>query len=207
MKRIHLPYLLGVVVILIGFTVMAGWFFNVPILKSILPVWVTMKFSTAVCFVLSGIILWSVACEIKGKECFAQVLLPICTLCLFLIMFTLLASSWLGIRTGIEDLFVKEPASAVKTTIPGRPSIVTMFAFCLVAVCGSVVMLKPKRMREILTVLGSIVALIGAVGVMGYILNVQELYYSVKGFSSAMACHTAILFVLLGVGLCASARN
>jgi len=207
MKRIHLPYLLGAIVALTGLTVMAGWFFDVPALKSILPVWVTMKFATAVSFVLSGIVLWSVACELQGKECLAQVLLPVTTLCLFLIMFTMLASSLLGIRTGIENLFVRETASAVKTTIPGRPSIVTMFAFCLVATCGVSVMLKPKNLRSILTVLGAMLAVIGVLGGLGYILNVPELYYSVKGISSAIACHTAILFVLLGIGLCASTRS
>jgi hypothetical protein len=207
MKKIHLPYCFGAVVVLAGLTVMAGWFFDVPALKSILSVWVTMKFTTAVCFTLSGFILWSIACEIKERECLAQVILPISTLCLFLIMFTLLASSLLGIRTGIEDLFIKENANAVNTSIPGRPSIVTMFAFCLVAAGGTITLLKPKKLKRILTVLGASVALIGSVGVLGYLFGVPALYYSVKGLSSAMACHTAILFLLLGIGLCASVKN
>jgi mannose/fructose/N-acetylgalactosamine-specific phosphotransferase system component IIC len=122
-------------------------------------------------------------------------------------MFTLLVSSWLGIRTGIEGLFVKETAPAVNTLIPGRPSSMTMFAFCLVATSGVFVMLKPKKLRKMLTVLGAMLAVIGTVGILGYLLNVPALYYSIKGFSSAIACHTAILFVLLGIGLCASTRN
>jgi hypothetical protein len=207
MKRKNLPSLLSAIVTLTGLTVMAGWIFDVPILKSILPVWVTMKFVTALSFVLSGIVLWSIACELKGKECLAQVLLPVCALSLFLIMFTLLVSSFLGIRTGIEDLFVRESAFAVGTTTPGRPSIVTMFSFCLVATAGAIVMLKPRNTRKILFVFGMIVAFIGALGVLGYLLNVPWLFYSVKGISTAMACHTAILFVLLGIGLCASTRS
>jgi len=36
---------------------------------------------------------------------------------------------------------------------------------------------------------------------LGYIINAPILYYTISGWSTAMALHTAILFVLLGIGL------
>jgi nitric oxide reductase large subunit len=45
------------------------------------------------------------------------------------------------------------------------------------------------------------VAAIGALAVVGYIINAPILYYFVKGVNSAMARHTAILLVLMGTGL------
>ncbi|MFQ5586088.1 MAG: hypothetical protein ACE5GF_04615 [Thermodesulfobacteriota bacterium] len=45
--------LLGIIVTLTGLMVMVGWIIDIPILKSILPHWVTMKFSTALSFMAS----------------------------------------------------------------------------------------------------------------------------------------------------------
>jgi nitric oxide reductase large subunit len=62
-------------------------------------------------------------------------------------------------------------------------------------------MLNLKRINRKLFVIGCIVTLIGIIAVGGYIINMPLLYYLVKGFSTAMALHTAILFVILGIGL------
>jgi hypothetical protein len=42
---------------------------------------------------------------------------------------------------------------------------------------------------------------IGAVAVVGYIINVPLLYYFIEGINSAIASNKAVLFVLLGKGL------
>lgn len=44
--------------IAVGIVVLAGWFFNTPSFKSVLPGIVSMKFNTAVCFIFSGIALY-----------------------------------------------------------------------------------------------------------------------------------------------------
>jgi nitric oxide reductase large subunit len=49
--------------------------------------------------------------------------------------------------------------------------------------------------------IGLIVGVIGALAVVGYIINAPLFYYFIAGVNSAMAFHTAILFVLLGMGL------
>ncbi len=60
-KKSRIAEVLGVVVLLLGLVVMLGWIFDISVLKSILPVWVTMKFSTALCFFLSGFTLYFIA--------------------------------------------------------------------------------------------------------------------------------------------------
>lgn len=191
---------------LLGFMVMIGWIFDIAVLKSILPVWVTMKFSTALSFCMSGFILFMIEKSQRGSGSFVQVALTMMVLGLFLLMGNLLASSILGIRTGIEDLFVKEAEGAVKTTTPGRPSVGTMVNFILMAVAGIVTIidqdkLKPKRLH-----IGWVVGSLGRLAVVGYIINQPLLYYTLEGVSTAMAAHTAILFVLLGLGLILSGR-
>jgi hypothetical protein len=46
---------ISLVVIAAGLAVIGGWIFNIGLLKSLSPAWVSMKFSTAVAFVASGV--------------------------------------------------------------------------------------------------------------------------------------------------------
>ena len=102
---------------------------------------------------------------------------------------------------GVEDLFVKEPAGTVKTVTPGRPSVPTMITFILIASAGIFTMMNPEKLRSGLKIFGLTVGSIGVVAVVGYIIHAPLLYYYREGINSAVACHTAILFVLSGMGL------
>lgn len=79
---------LAICVMIVGLMVMYGWIFDISILKSILPMWVTMKFSTALCFLISGITVIS----IDGTRKFsglAQISLSVTTMLLLLFMASL----------------------------------------------------------------------------------------------------------------------
>ncbi len=116
-------------------------------------------------------------------------------------MATLLISTLLGIRLGVEDLFIREAEGAIKTTSPGRPSVGTMINFILIATAGILTMLNLTRLKVHFLRIGWVVSIIGAVAVAGYIIKMPILYYAVENFSTAMALHTSILFLLLGTGL------
>ena len=179
---------------------MLGWFTGIPLLTSILPTWVTMKFSTALCFFLSGAILYFVAETQRGKKSLSQIVLPICSLIIILLMATLLISVIIGVKSGIEDLFVQESAGAVHTTVPGRPSVGTMINFLLVAITALLSILSFTHLRTYVMWLGACILTIGMVATLGYMIDVSSLYYNLERVSTAMAFHTAILFDLLGVG-------
>lgn len=200
-KKRKIAKILSLVVIVAGIIVMAGWVFNISVLKSIFPAWTTMKFSTAISFVLCGITLYFVVKAAEGELDWPQIVLPAASLIIILIIAVLLLSSLMNIRTGVEDLFVREGPGAVKTIITGRPAIPTMISFILIALAGTLTMMGNKNLRLQLKVIGLIVAVIGTLAVIGYIINAPFLYYFVEGISSAMACHTAILFIILGIGL------
>ena len=192
---------MGIIISLAGLVVMIGWIFDIGILKSILPVWVTMKFSTALCFFLSGINIYFIASS-QGKGLgVAQVVLSITTLCILFLMAVLLISVVIGLRTGVEDLFVREAEGAVRTVTPGRPSVGTMINFILIATASIFTMLNIAKLRITLLMTGGIVTIIGMVALMGYMLGKPFLYYEINGCSTAMALHTAILFVIAGSGL------
>jgi len=204
-NKLYIAKILAVIVALVGIMVMVGWIFDIAILKSILPTWVTMKFTTAFSFLLSGLILYFIA-RLREGSVLAQIVLPVSALIILLIMATLLTSVILGVRTGIEDLFVKETVGAVKTTIPGRPSAGTMIDFILIAGSAMFALSRPSA-NKVLFPIGVIVAVIGGVAIVGYIVNFPLLYYTVSGWSTAMALHTAILFTLCGIGLAVIGRS
>lgn len=180
---------------------MVGWIYDIQILKSILPNWVTMKFSTALCFVMSGISLFFIAGSLEKNSAAADIVLPVTSLIISLFMANLLFSVFTGVSIGIEDMFVKETGKAIKTTVPGRPSVGTMVAFLLISASGILTLLKSSLINGFLAGIGWMVSALGAVAISGYLIKMPVLYFTVTGWSTAMALHTAILFFLLGIGL------
>lgn len=200
-KKRKIAKILSGIVIVTGIMVIIGWIFDIGILTSISPEWVSMKLSTAIAFVLSGVTLYFIAKAREGEFDIAQVVLPITSLMIVLLIGIFFFSAFLKINTGVEDLFIKEHAGAVKTVVPGRPSVPTMLNFLFIAAGGVLTMLNPKNSRLKLRIIGLIVGIIGVVPVVGYIIKVPLLYYFIDGINSAIAFHTAALFVLLGTGL------
>jgi len=160
-----------------------------------------MKLSTAFTFLLGGISLYFIARSGEGEFEEIQAGLSITSLLIVLIMGTLFFSSLLSVHTGVEDLFIEEKGNLVKSTAPGRPSIPTMFNFLLIAAGGILTILNSEKLQLKLKIFGYIIGAIGALAIIGYLINVPVLYYYINGLNSAMAFHTAILFTLLGAGL------
>ncbi|MGE5197198.1 MAG: hypothetical protein ACM3IL_01675 [Deltaproteobacteria bacterium] len=200
-SKIKAAKLLSLAVIIPSVAVIIGWIFDVPFLKSISPVWISMKLDTAIAFMLSGVTLYLIARDQEGERDLAQVGLCITSLMIVLLMGILFFSTLLGIHTGAEDLFIKETKVAPMTVVPGRPSFPTTLNFLLLAIASIFVMLNIKNLRLGLKIIGMIIGLIGAVAIMGYIIKAPPLYYYIQGVNSAMSCHTAILFIFLGMGL------
>jgi hypothetical protein len=160
-----------------------------------------MKITTAVSFILAGSVIFLIAETQKPSSSLAEIALPPLLLLLFLIMGGLLASSILNLRLGIEDLFVRESSGAIRTFIPGRPSIPTMFNFLLIASAGTLALFNPARLPQALKNIGCLTALIAFGPILGYTLGIEKLTYEVKNFNTPMALHTAIFFVLGGLSL------
>lgn len=201
MDRIKAIKILAIGVMAGGLIEIIGWLAGVQALKSVRPSMVTMKFSTAVSFLMSGITLYFMAESRRGRATLAQVVLPATALVIMLIMATLFASTVFGLKSGVEDMFIREGAVAVKTTVPGRPSIVTMMDFILISIAAISVLFRSGRERKILFAAGAFLMATGVIALCGYALGVEYLYYSWPGLSTGMALVTALLFVLMGYGI------
>lgn len=191
---------IALVVIICAAVVIVGWIFDITFLKSISPNWVSMKFMTAISFVLSGIILYLNTGNDKKNNDWHDLVLAYTVYVLLLIVSGLTLSVFFGTRTGLEELFVKEEAGAVYTTMPGRPSIITLFAFFIVGVGGLFSLIKKEYCRRLLLYEAIALIIIGSVAIVGYITNFPPLFYQINRISTAVGFNTATLFILLGIG-------
>jgi len=199
--------IIACVSICIGLLVCIGWILDIPSLKSFLPNSVTMKFSTAVSFIFSGITIYFISKYNEGKTGIAQIVVPISGFIIFLFMATLLTANVVGITSGIEQLFVRESNEAIKTSSPGMPSIPTIVNFILIIIAGMFAFSESKLLRKLITLIGYVVLAIGIIAIVGYVINQPSLYYYIDNVSSAMAIHTSILFISLGIALILSRNN
>lgn len=188
------------IVVIGAILVMIGWIFDIDILKSILPQFVTIKFLTASCFLLSGILLFMILKNSENRNDWNELMLLFIGFLIILITAVLMISLSLGITTGLENLFIAEAPGTVETPSPGRPAVVTTINFVLVGISGLIIFSRIQRLLIAIRFFGFILIFSGSLVILGYIINIPELYFKIGNISSAMAVYTAILFILLGTG-------
>jgi hypothetical protein len=191
--------LFNVIIVLESLVVMIGWIWGINRLTGVFNSEINMKFATALTFLLSAIALPFISDAIAGKKETAQVVLAFTTLLTFLIMVTLFVASFFNIQTGIENVFIQDVGSA-KTLLPGMPAIPTMVAFIMFGIASIISLFKFEYARRIIVYLGGLVAFIGLVIVIGYVINMPALYFQLTANTTPVALNSGIL-LLLGLSL------
>jgi len=175
------------IILAAGVAVLIGWAFDIQLLKSILPTWVTMKVTTAICFVAAGVIQLFLLSE--GKR--SQIVVSTAS-------FIILAELFL-LALDIANIIYHESENAVMSVAPGFPSVGTIACFFLIFLAAYT---KILDQRNVIIQFYSIVVLIaGIIAIVGYAADYPTLYYYLPGRSTAMALHTAILFTMSGANL------
>lgn len=205
-RQYNLVRILSIATGLIGLIVMLGWIFGIDALESLVPNTVTMKFTTAVSFIMSGIMLYLINESRSKNSELAKILLPAPIMVVLFYMVTLLVSTFTGISSGIEYPLLMGKAG-VGSLLSGVPSVGTMISFLLIVSASILSLLRyEKQGREIL-VIGAIICSISVTALLGYAVNVSSMYYMIPGISSGMAIHTAITFLILGIALVAYSKT
>lgn len=188
--------LISYAVAAVGCIVLAGWLFDINLLRSVAPGLPEMVINTALGFLLCGVSLWF-ACQedVRGKrvaQIFALIVAAIGVLT---------AGEYLsGVDFGIDRLLMPDgDVSAITASLPGRMSPHTAFNFVL-AGCALLVSDASVRGRirpaELLAVMCGMVSLLALVG---YVYSVAFLYRI--SAQTGMALHTAATFLLLSIGI------
>jgi PAS domain S-box-containing protein len=179
----------------VGVLVLLGWALDVPALKSVLPGLVTMKANTAVCFVLAGTSLWLLA---EKHARWGRAASRACPATLGLIAALTLAEYALGWNARIDEILFRDDPGAVGTVWAGRMALSTALAFLLVGTALGLLGFGARSAARIAHLLAVAVVLFGVAAAAGYAFGVPALYGS--SFRNAMALHTALAFIVIGMG-------
>ena len=181
--------------IITGITVMAGWLFNIPILQSIIPGFIAMKFNPALCFVLFGSVLLFTQYK---KQRSGIPLFFILSILGTLIGFITLCEDLFHFSAGIDQLFItdKMPASG-NFPLPGRMAFNSSVSFTLLGLGFLAFTVKNRLFSIISECLFQIVTILSAIALIGYLYG--SALFSTLFYVTTMAVHTAILFFILSV--------
>jgi|GEM_PF-1486976 len=190
--------ILSICIFLGGSVVLVGWIFDIPVLKSISPNFVTMKANTATCFIFIGLSLWLSQTKRQGNRT-ARGIARLCAFVVFLAGFLTFWEYMFGMDFGIDQLLFKESATAVLTSSPGRMAFNTSIIFAIIGIAlllfgfGTVLF---SYLAQLLVIPAGIIALLSFVG---YLYGATPFYIG-DNFSTAMALHTCALFMMSCIG-------
>jgi len=184
----------GGVVLTIGMLVLAGWLFDIPALKSVLPGLATMKANAALSFMMSGASLLLTALGNKNQR--IDLLSKACagiSLLMGLLTLSEYIFSW---DLGIDQLLFKDTLTTASAH-PGRMSLVTAVNFSLLGL--SLLLLDRRQYRRIVEASAIIALLISLLAFIGYAYGVPSLYQFFP--YSSIAIHTTFTFSILCLGV------
>jgi diguanylate cyclase (GGDEF)-like protein len=184
----------------IGASVVIGELFDIPTFSASLPSLSSMKVNTACAFLSAAAALW-ILHTCKPESMWFRVARGLGILVLAFGALSL-AEDLFGIELGIDQQILADRAPAPHMVHPGRMS--PGAAFDLVFVGLTLLTLKARRANLAACAHWLIVPalLVATLATIGYAYGVSALY-AVKPYS-AMAAHTAITFLVLGLSLLAT---
>lgn len=188
-------YLLAGVSLMLGLVVLLGWYTHNAALIQVNPAFVPMQYNTALGFALAGA---GMLALLLGASRWQQLL----GLLVFLIGALTLLEYIFGVDLGIDQIFM-EHYIGVKTSSPGRMAPNTALCFSLTGLTLLITVMS--RRLAVTGNLGAIISALGVVAFGGYLTGIETAYG--WGALTKMAVHTALGFMVLGVGFFLHAVN
>lgn len=184
----------AVTVVVISLVALAGWAFNLPTLRSVLPIWTAMVVNTASALAVLGFGLW---CATLQESQVGSLVRRLSAALAILIGGLTLVEYLLQVDLAIDLLLPFQHQRNQLGPFPGRMAPAT--ALCILLTGLSLLLLKSRSLLSqtfaVSTLFISLMALVG------YVFDVSALY--TVGLYSSMAIHTALALSLLSTGVLA----
>ncbi|AFY46483.1 PAS domain S-box [Nostoc sp. PCC 7524] len=205
------------IAVLVGSLVLIGWWLDIEALKLVfLNIPATMKPNTALCFLLSGVALWflswrQVRAAFRNLEPEATTknhkvnylrLSEVCAVAVIVIATLTLSQYIFGGNLGIDELLVGKSSMPLTTLHPARMGWNTALNFLLVGTALEILVYEQnKRSYWYAQLLSLIAAVIALQVIIAYVYKVQVFYSLTTSNIPCMSLYTAILFMVLCMGL------
>ncbi len=187
----------GAGLIAMALFVMCGWFFDLKVLMSVLPDHPTMKFNTALAFLLSGIAMVAL-CYAEDK--FAKALYYGLAFSVFVMGLLTLLEIIFDYSIGIDQLFFRDTtAPSLMSPYPGRMVGSSALSFTILGLAFMGMRSDIKRLRHLSQYGLQLIIFFAAMALLGYCLQLTEAY-KVAHFT-AMAIHTSLAFLVMSFTL------
>jgi PAS domain S-box-containing protein len=191
----------SICVVIVGCLVFfGGWGLNLTAFKSIVPGAAEMKANTALCFILAGISLGLHSLGLQTRRCSFGIA-PGCAIAVILIGALTLSQDLFGWNLGIDELLFPDVLP-----YPGRMGDNTALNFVLLGIALWLLGQKTRksdRTSQLATIFALAIALLSLIG---YAYDVQ-VFYRFIFYSTSMALHTALTFLMLCVGILSLRAN
>lgn len=176
----------------IGLLVACGWLLDIAALRSLIPGFPEMKFNAALCFMLCGASLASLASRpslaVWGRVCASLVVL---------VGGLTMGEYLVGHGLGIDQLVIDD--RSMDSPYPGRIPMTGAFNFTLVGLALLAIDIRWPATRWPAQWLAWTVASVSFVVIIGFAYEVSSLYRSSN--SGPVALHGVIAFLVLSMGL------
>ena len=182
--------------VIISIAVMAGWIWDIPVLKQVVPGFVSMVFNTALCFVLFSVAL--LLTQYRAGTYRRDIAFFIVSLAGALIGLITLLQFLFHFNTGLDELFITDRTKiSASHLFAGRMAFnasINAFLFGL----GLLMLTARRTIFDVVAQwLFHTVTFLSAVALIGYLYG-ASLFFSLF-YVSSMATHTAILFFILSL--------
>jgi PAS domain S-box-containing protein len=187
----------GSVAAVAGALVLAGWWLDLPALKSVIPGYVSMKANAALGLVLAGAALALLsATPISPRRARAGrsiglivAIIGALTLCEF----------HFGWKLGIDELLFTDDPDAAATLIPGRMAPSTAVCLVLLGIALMGIEWEPRRRFRPTELLALAAGIVSLISLAEYALG-EPIFYDFNQYTR-MALHTAAAFIVLSGGV------
>ncbi|WP_160079207.1 diguanylate cyclase [Pseudomonas sp. 8AS] len=198
MKKLRLlttyARMVAVTVAVIGLVALAGWWLDVPLLRSVFPGWTAMVVNTASMLTILAVGLW---CATLGESRIGSLVRRLGASLAMLIGGLTLIEYVMQVDLAIDLLLPFEHQRNQPGLFPGRMAPAT--ALCILLSGLSLLWLNSRTLLPQTLAIATLC--ISLTAVIGYMFNVSALYR--VGIYSSMAIHTAIALFLLNSGILA----
>lgn len=195
------PLICALFAVAVGAAVLAGWLFDVPLLKSVLPGFIAMKPNTAFAFVLAGgsllLLLASPLPRARARTGQALALIVV------LIGALTLGEYVFGWQLGIDELLFKDrDTTEAWKLVAGRMAASTAAAFLLLGLALLAFEWEPRRGLRTAELLALLVFVLSLIAAIEYAFGHAIAYPFFQ--HTRMALHTFVTFIVLSAGVVAA---